>query len=264
MLREKTLNIQVLPSAKDPSFYQRESGVMHTPYSQETILYSLIEQGDVEQMKQLVGTHPPQVIVAGHLSDDPLRQMQYLAVCCVTLAIRAAIRGGLNEMTAYNLSDSYIMYIDRLAFAEEVTVYLERIVLELTELVHKNARRGCPVQIRKCLAYIDEHLHETIRLTDLARITDLNKDYLAKLFRKHVGKTVQNYIEEKKMEAAAAMLRNDCDEKMLAYYLGFCSQTYFITRFRKVFGMTPHKYASLHRSTACSVGIDVGIIKRSL
>ena len=247
MMQGKALSVQVLPSADDPSFDQRESGVTHTPYNQEAAFFSLVEQGDIEQMRRLMGSHPPAAIVAGHLSDDPLRQMQYLAVCYVTLAIRAAIRGGLTEMTAYNRSDRYISHIDRLALPDEITVYLGRITLELTELVHKNARRGCPVQIRKCFAYIDAHLHETIRLADLAQITGLNKDYLAKLFRKHVGETVQNYIEEKKMQAASAMLCGDCDEKMLGYYLGFCSQTYFITRFRKTFGMTPHQYASLHR-----------------
>lgn len=245
-MQEKSLDFQVLPNAKDPMFVQRESGVMHTTYEQETALYALIERGDVENMRRMLHSHTPIVIIAGHISDDPTRQMQYLAVCCVTLAIRAAIRGGLNEMEAFSLSDGYIMQIDRMDAPEKIVAYLERATLELTELVRKRAHRGCPAQVRKCVAYIDEHLHGTVRMEELARITGLSRDYLAKLFKKHVGKSINGYIEEKKMEAALSMLRNQYDEKMVAYYLGFCSQTYFITRFRKHFGMTPRAYLAFH------------------
>ena len=40
------------------------------------------------------------------------------------------------------------------------------------------------------------------------------------------------------------MLRGKGDQKMIAYDLGFCSQTYFITCFRKAYGVTPHQYAA--------------------
>lgn len=213
-LQEKSLDFQVLPNAGDTMFDQRESGVMHTTYDQETALYALIERGDVENMRQMLNSHAPIVIVAGHISDDPIRQMRYLGVCCVTLAIRAAIRGGLNEMDAFSRSDGYIMQIDRMSSSEEIVAYLERITLELTELVRKRAHRGCPAQIRKCLAYIDEHLHGTVRPEELTDLTGLSKDYLAKLFKKHVGKSMRDYIEEKKMEAALSMLRNQYDEKI--------------------------------------------------
>ena len=72
----------------------------------------------------------------------------------------------------------------------------------------------------------------------------LSEDYLSKLFKKHVGKTVRDYIMEQRLEAAKAMLRGKGDQKMIAYDLGFCSQTYFITCFRKAYGVTPHQYAA--------------------
>ena len=85
---------------------------------------------------------------------------------------------------------------------------------------------------------------ESIRLADLAALVNLSGDYLSKLFKKHVGKPLREYIIERKLETAKAMLRGECDQKMVAYYLGFCSQAYFITCFRKAYGITPHQYAA--------------------
>ena len=244
MKQGELLNIQILPQADDPSFEQRESGMAHTSYREETAFLSAIQQGDVERVKQLLGRYIKSGIVVGRLSTNSIRQMQYWAVCCVTLGTRYAIQGGLNEMQAFNLSDRYIMQIDQFTSGEEIISFLNQIVLEITGLVHENARGNCPAAIRKCLDYIDRNLHESIRLADLAALVNLSGDYLSKLFKKHVGKPLREYIIERKLETAKAMLRGECDQKMVAYYLGFCSQAYFITCFRKAYGITPHQYAA--------------------
>lgn len=247
MEKGQLMNIQILPKTDDPSFEQRESGVTHTTYLEETAFYSLIQQGNTDMVRQLFGKHMAQGIVIGHLSDNSIRQMQYWAVCCITLGIRYAIQGGLEEMQAFNLSDTYIMQIDKFTAAEEIVAYLETIVLELTGLVRENAHGDCPLKIHKCLNYINQHLHETIRISDLAALTNLSENYLSNFFKKHIGVSVRDYIKNKKLEAAKAMLRGECDQKQVAYNLGFCSQTYFITCFREAYGITPHKYAAMCR-----------------
>lgn len=244
MKQDSLLNVQVLKNTNNPLFEQRETGVTHTPYLEETAFYSLIQQGDTEMVRQRLREYFTSAIVVGRLSENPVRQMQYWAVCCITLGIRYAIQGGLEEMQAFNLSDQYIMQVDKLDSAEAIISYLETIVLELTGLVRKRAHRNCPASIRKCLRYIDCHLHETILLTDLAGLTHLSENYLSKLFKAHVGKPVKPYIIGKKLEAASAMLRGNMDQKKIAYDLGFCSQTYFITCFKKAYGVTPHQYAA--------------------
>ena len=202
MKQGELLNIQILPQADDPSFEQRESGMAHTSYREETAFLSAIQQGDVERVKQLLGQYIKSGIVVGRLSTNSIRQMQYWAVCCVTLGTRYAIQGGLNEMQAFNLSDRYIMQIDQFTSGEEIISFLNQIVLEITGLVHENARGNCPAAIRKCLDYIDRNLHESIRLADLAALVNLSGDYLSKLFKKHVGKPLREYIIERKLETA--------------------------------------------------------------
>lgn len=250
MKQGQLLNIRILPHTKHPSFEQREMGVTHTPHLEEIAFYSQIQQGNTEMVRQMLGGYLTSAIVIGRLSENPVRQMQYWAVCCITLGIRYAIQGGLEEMQAFNLSDAYIMQVDKLASTQEITSYLETIVLELTELVRKTAQRNCPAPIRKCLNYIDAHLHDTISLADLAGLTGLSESYVSRFFKKHIGKTVKHYILEKKLETAKAMLARDCGQKEIAYDLGFCSQTYFITCFKRACGITPRQYAAGHGQAA--------------
>ena len=47
MKQGELLNIQILPQADDPSFEQRESGMAHTSYREETAFLSAIHHGDV-------------------------------------------------------------------------------------------------------------------------------------------------------------------------------------------------------------------------
>lgn len=241
------LQITVLPNTKDPEFEQRESGIVHTSYDEELAFFALIERGDTEAIRQTLQKYLYACVVIGHLSDNATRQMQYWAVCCITLGIRAAIRGGLDEMTAFNLSDQYIMQIDRMARGEEITAYLEKIVVELTQLVHRHSVSRYPAQIRHCLHYIEQHLHESIRIEALAEIAHFSPDYFCKYFKRYVGMTPVQYIMEQKLQCARGMIENGFDLHTIAYYLGFCSQTYFITCFKKAYGLTPHQYAVQHR-----------------
>jgi len=243
-------NILVLPDMKNPLLEQREEGLTHTTYLEETAFFSLVQQGHTELVRAALEKSAASGIVIGHLSDNTVRQMQYWAVCCVTLGIRYAIQGGLDEMTAFNLSDKHIMRIDSFTDTADIVDYLGKAVIELSELVRESAHGDCPVRIRKCLLYIDKNLHQTIRISDLAAHTSLSAGYLSKSFKKHLGKTIQEYIMEKKLDTAKALLRGGYDSSFISYQLGFCSQTYFITCFKKAFDMTPHKYADVCKGFA--------------
>lgn len=246
MGNEQKIQIKVLPYTKNPEFEQRESGIAHTSYAEEEAFYSLIERGDTESIRQAIQNYISSTVIVGHLSNNATRQMQYWAVCCITLGIRHAIRGGLDEMTAFNLSDQYIMQIDRLTSAEEMLAYLEKIVVELTQLVHERSVSRYPAQIRQCLHYIEQHLHEAIKTETLAEAAHFSPDYFRRYFKTHVGMTPRQYIMEQKLRYAREMLENGFDQRTIAYYLGFCSQTYFITRFKKMYGLTPHQFTVRH------------------
>lgn len=236
------VKLTVLPGSANPVFTQRENLIAHTSYREETAFFSYLKHGMTDKVKESLAGFTSAGLVVGRLSDDPLTQCKYWSVCCITLGTRYAIEGGLNEMTAFNLSDKHIRAVDALNSTQEITAYLANAVVELSELVRLNARSSFPTQIKKCLEYIDVHLHENIKIENIAKEVGFNADYLSKYFRKHVGKSLTDYVTDKKLEEARALMINGAELSSVAYALGFCSQSYFTARFKRKYGITPLRF----------------------
>lgn len=241
--------IQIVPQEKTgPIFAQRESGVRHTPYQAETAFYNCIKAGDCALLERKMEEYFQSGFVVGRLSGDPLRQMQYWAVSSVTLATRAALEGGLDELHAYNFSDRCIQTVDTLQSPEQIVEYLTQQAYALTELVARtHGRLHYSPHVRKCVTHIDRCLHENLRVTDLADICGVSADYLSAIFKKEVGVPLRRYILQEKLKEACRMLENGCSCSRAAYILSFCSESYFIACFKRAYGVTPHVWASEHR-----------------
>lgn len=237
---------EVLPTNSESAiFEQRESGVFHTPYETETIFYSYIRQGDINKVKSALKSFLANGVVVGRLSKDNLRQMQYLAVCCITLAVRYAIQGGVDETDAYNLSDTYIRKVDEFTMPDKIIDLLMDIFLELTAKVYDSLdKQSYPCAVTKCIHYINKNLHNKITVTDLANECGLTPDYLSALFKKHTHTNISAYIMKCKLEASKALLNGKYNYSSIGYYLSFASESHFINRFKKEYGITPRQYAN--------------------
>lgn len=240
------LSIKILPEEITKSLYnQREAGLFHTPYKDEIRLFSCIKQGDlnrlIEEMKPLTANG----IFVGKMSGDNITQYKYMAVSCITLATRYAIQGGLDEIQAYNFSDDFIRTVDTLTTPNHILGYVSQKIIELTNLV--KASQGKAIyspHIKRCIEYINKNLHKKITVTELAEECRLSPDYISHLFKKETGENLSRYILKQKLETAKTLLWEGFDSCKICYTLGFCSQSYFISAFKKEFDMTPKEYLS--------------------
>ena len=234
-------NIQVLSMySADPYYSEIESEKKHTPYETEVIFYGCIEGGDVEGTARMLTALWNQNIVVGRMSNNDLKQMQYFAVCCITLAIRAAIRGGVSEIRAYNLSDEYIQKIDSMKKAEEVPEFLAAKAVELTRLVANSSKKKIshPI-VKKAANYIEENLYQKITPSQVAEYCSVSKDHLSLLFRVNTGETAAKYILREKLSESRRLINRGLSNSQIAYQLGFCSESHFIAKYKEHYGITP-------------------------
>ncbi|TCW32616.1 AraC-like DNA-binding protein [Thermohydrogenium kirishiense] len=78
----------------------------------------------------------------------------------------------------------------------------------------------------------------------------LTASYVTKIFKQHTGKTVIEYINEKRIEMAKLLLRETTDSiSVIAEKCGFANVTYFHRSFKKVVGITPNQYRCNNRLT---------------
>lgn len=230
-------------------FENQEQGSRHNPYDQEVREVAAIRNGDLEALKQSWAEDYTGKL--GVVAKTPLRNHQNLGIILVTLASRAAMEGGVMPEIAYSFSDSYINKIEE-AVSPEAALSLGRqaeyhyacLVQEVKkERTSSETGRNTNSNISLCKDYIFSHLHEKIRISDIAKELYLNPNYLSDLFRKAEGITISGYILQEKLKLVKNMLiysRYSYNE--IASYLGFSSQSHLGMRFRKHTGMTLHQY----------------------
>ena len=234
-------NIQVLSrDSADPYYSDIESEKKRTPYETEVIFYGCIERGDVEGTGEMLSELWQQNIVVGRMSNNDLKQMQYFAVCCITLAVRAAIRGGVSEITAYNLSDEYIQKIDSMKTTTEVTEFLAEKAIEIALLVAKSSRKKIahPI-VKKASHYIEENLYQKLTPSQVAEYCSVSKDHLSLLFKANTGETTAKYILREKLTESKRLINRGLSNSQIAYQLGFCSESHFIAKYKEYYGSTP-------------------------
>ena len=96
--------------------------------------------------------------------------------------------------------------------------------------------------INEMIAYIQEHIHENITVTDLAKHFYLHPDYLSRLFKSHAHISVSHYITLQKISSAQSLLREGYTVTQVQEKLGYSSYAYFFKAFKKNTGISPSKY----------------------
>ena len=98
------------------------------------------------------------------------------------------------------------------------------------------------------IAYILGNLSAELRVDGLAQRGFVSKSYLEKLFRKEVGVSIGQYIDDQLMRAAQEKLdqTNDSIDK-ISQSMGFADSCYFSRRFKQLCGITPLRYRRLRR-----------------
>lgn len=95
---------------------------------------------------------------------------------------------------------------------------------------------------------IHKDLSKNYTIPELAKYVGTNEQYLKKHFKQYFGKTVMNYITEKKMEHAKELiLTGDYRVSDVARMTGYKHSTHFTSAFKKYFGFIPNslKYTFL-------------------
>ncbi len=93
------------------------------------------------------------------------------------------------------------------------------------------------------LRYIDEHLAEEIRLTDLSQMVFLNPNYFIRCFKSRIGMSPMEYILMTRVNRAKHYLQTTAKPiKDISAICGFSTVYYFDRVFKRYTGITPTIY----------------------
>lgn len=124
----------------------------------------------------------------------------------------------------------------------DITSYLQTIVREFFAIIENKNASG--KQIYDIINYIENHFaDQNISIKSIAEYAHYDHYYMCTLFKKHIGKTLNDYITQVRVEKAKELLR---DKNIKLYditeMVGYIDPSYFSKIFRKSVGYSPSEF----------------------
>lgn len=222
---------------------EKQEKTSHNSYQIEKEVLSIVRKGDVDKIDSFIDAMP--YFTSGKLSFDALRQIKNTFIVTATLISRAAIEEGMNVDDALSLSDFYIQKVDALQSDKEIGALNYKMVKDYAKRV-KEIKELTPLayQIKR---YVLSHLDESIAIEDIVEELGIPKSTLFRRFRKEMPCSINDYINEVKIEKSKELLLSGSSFASIAYCLGYSSQSHFSNMFKKVTSMTPSQFKEEHR-----------------
>ena len=132
------------------------------------------------------------------------------------------------------------------------TLQLHALGLELLCLVHAAAQGKqepspraprLPRLVEEVLAYVSDHCTEITGIAGIASHFYVSEQHLATVFKRHIGVTLNSYLQTKKISVAKRLLEQGHSVTYACYECGYHDCSYFIKVFKRIVGTTPQRYA---------------------
>ncbi len=124
-------------------------------------------------------------------------------------------------------------------FLDAIRSYTEALnETELDVVLYRDQKR-----IHEILIYLEEHYHEQTSLEDIAKKAGFTKHYFCRYFKKMMGKSFVDYLNEIRCQRARDLIENtEIPITTIALDTGFSSVSYFSRKFKSYWGESPRYY----------------------
>lgn len=161
------------------------------------------------------------------------------------LLCHGVIKKGVSPYDAKSKSIAFIKIIEQCGSVTDLLKVGEKLIKGYAMQVTNSFIKTKEPAISTALCYIHSNFSNELTLDMVAEHVKLSKCYFSGLFKKEVGVPFCNYLNQVRVEKSKFLLLHT-DESLIdiAIQLGFNSQSYFSTQFKKYTGVTPKQYRS--------------------
>lgn len=139
----------------------------------------------------------------------------------------------------------------RLGAKEAARAHLQLLLIETARLAAEQLpglRPQARPLLMKAFGFIEARYAQPISLRDVARAVGRTPSHLADLVRRETGRTVLDWIVERRMaEARRRLLETEMKVGEIAASVSYDDAAYFIRIFRRLHGMTPARWRAINR-----------------
>ncbi len=225
-------------------------------YKFEHELKQLIKQGDREQLRkkilprndrELALARQNPVFQSRNKGPNSLRTEKNLILTLNTLFRQAVDDAGLPPIYIHSISEEMAEKIEDADSSEALVDVIEQMIDGYCNSINNISLQNHSVNVVKVQRYIVNNIDKKITLADLSELTDLDESYLCRLFKRECHMTINEYIQNQRINEAKWMLESSDNSIIdISHLLGFSTQSYFCSVFKKVVGVSPAKYRLNH------------------
>lgn len=176
-------------------------------------------------------------------NENLIRDQKNYAIILNTLLRKAAERATVHPLQLHHISTEYAHRIELIRSYSSFISLAKEMVRKYTLLVKNHSLKNYSMLIRKVIIAINNDLTEDLSLKTQAKALNVNPSYLSTLFRKETGKTLTDFVKQKRIEHALFLLNTtDMQIQIIAMYCGIPDVNYFTKTFKKIVGHTPKEY----------------------
>lgn len=183
------------------------------------------------------------------LHNDPLENNRLLTIGELFSAYSVAMDEGVSLPTIDNLKHYYYNKITLARYPNEFHRINVDILFEFTKTIRDHRSYSTEnATINRVIRYIQNNISSKLLVDDIAKALHVSSNYIFTRFKSEMNMTVNDFItQEKVRKAEYYLIFTDKSLIEISEYLGFSSQSYFQTVFKKIKGMTPSKFRTANK-----------------
>ncbi|MCR4675940.1 MAG: AraC family transcriptional regulator [Sphaerochaetaceae bacterium] len=203
-------------------------------------LHSLLIPKDKSKLSEIKRNSILQHKAGGFRS---IRAEKNLILTMNTLFRQAVDDAGLPPVFIHSISEEITADIEKADSSEELMNVVDKMIDSYCNSINNAALQNHSRAIVRVQRYVLTHVDTEIKLDDLVKMTGLDKSYLCRLFKKECGMTINEYITNQRINEAKWILEStDKSITEISNLLGYSSQSYFCSVFKKTTGVSPAHY----------------------
>lgn len=235
-------------SEKDPTYdMNHEMQLIDIRYRAENALLDAIASGDETAAFKAIldyGTlmqSPAQKVAP--TSSDVVRDFKNSTHTMNTLFRKSIENNHVHPIYIHESSSDFGSRIEQADSLQELALLIGEMIQRYCYLVRKYSVAVYSEPIRKAMLYIDLNLATPISTKDIAADQFLSPNYLSTRFHEETGKTISDFILEKRIKMASKLLRTTkLSVQDVATSVGIGDASYFSKQFKKIKGVSPIQF----------------------
>lgn len=174
---------------------------------------------------------------------DPIRNAKNYGIIMNTLLRKAAERGGVHPIHLDKLSSEFALKIEEYPSVEKGRELMIVMFKSYCRLVREHSFASYSPLVKFALSVIESDPSSELSLSTLSNKLNVSNVYLSTIFHRETGKTITEYINDKRISYAKKLLcTTSLQVQTIAIHCGMADVHYFSKLFKKKTGKTPSEF----------------------